>query len=103
MRDVLEPDDPAVIAGLKDLRKQRHRVLFLFLGAIPVFLPLFWLQLPLWLLAPLVIAWFLTWCGTIWQYTFASCPACRQFVRIGGFAGNAFTRRCVNCGLSLLL
>lgn len=94
-------EDPALQTGIQRLRTIRKRALLLWAGAIPVFGALGFLRVPEGLFGALAIGWFATWCVTVLQHGLAACPACNRRFRIKGLYGNAFTSKCMHCGLAI--
>ncbi len=87
--------------GLARLYRLRMWLWGLWLAVFPFMVIAVAVQPPAWLLKPLGTIWFGTWVVLALVHGFYRCPACRHFFHLRSMYGNAFTSKCLHCGISI--
>src|SRR5438105_4465752 len=96
-----ETSNKDILVGLERIRRLRRLQWGLWLGFIPFALIAVALQPPDWLLLPIGVLWFISFVVISIVHGASRCPACRNSFNYRWGFGNAFTSKCMNCGLRL--
>ena len=94
---------PDAETALLTIRRLRGWMIVAFIGALPVFGAMIWLNLPEFVFWWVAILWFTAWMILVTCYAYARCPVCHKpFNKSGAFGQvNPITTECMHCGVSL--
>ena len=98
--------EPRIAEGLLNIRRARRRVLLLLLSLLPVSVLLAETAGSDRAVSCWVVLWAMLFVVALFRLGLSECPRCGNWyhAKCRGFLGrygNAFTRKCLNCGLSI--
>jgi hypothetical protein len=101
LADLRAGGNDAVDRSLHRHSRLRLWLLGIWICAVPVLYIIGMLRPPGWLMAGLLVSVFISWLALVLAHQLYRCPRCRRFFHVRGLYGNAFTSKCLNCGLPL--